>query len=79
MTNQYDNGGQDNINPNVHVDHHNLGTIKDSEADSTFRIYLATDGGVYYTKSGKKILEQEMMNLRELVLCLMIMASCWWI
>ena len=53
MTNQYDNGGQDNINPNVHVDHHNLGTIKDSEADSTFRIYLATDGGVYYTKSGK--------------------------
>ena len=53
MTNQYDNGGLDNINPNVHVDHHNLGTIKDSEVDSTFRIYLATDGGVYYTKSGK--------------------------
>ena len=50
MTNQYDNGGNHDINQNVHVDHHNLGTIVDS--DSTFRIYLTTDGGIYYTNSG---------------------------
>ena len=53
MTNQYDNGGAFDINENVHVDHHNLGTIVDSEVDSTFRIYLTTDGGIYYTISDK--------------------------
>ena len=53
MTNQYDNGGAFDINENVHVDHHNLGTIIDSEVDSTFRIYLTTDGGIYYTISDK--------------------------
>ena len=53
MTNQYDNGGDFDINENVHVDHHNLGTIVDSEVDSTFRIYLTTDGGIYYTISDK--------------------------
>ena len=53
MTNQYDNGGAHDINENVHVDHHNLGTIVDSEVDSTFKIYLTTDGGIYYTISDK--------------------------
>ena len=53
MTNQYDNGGAFDINENVHVDHHNLGTIVDSEVDSTFKIYLTTDGGIYYTISDK--------------------------
>jgi hypothetical protein len=53
MTNQYDNGGAFDINENVHVDHHNLGTIIDSEVDRTFRIYLTTDGGIYYTISDK--------------------------
>ncbi len=56
MTNQYDNpynAGAFDINENVHVDHHNLGTIVDSEVDSTFRIYLTTDGGIYYTISDK--------------------------
>ena len=49
MTDYYDNGGAESINQNVHVDHHNLGTIIDS--DSTFRIYLGTDGGIFYTNS----------------------------
>lgn len=53
MTNQYDNGGANDINENVHVDHHNLGTIVDSEVDSTFILYLTTDGGIYYTISDK--------------------------
>lgn len=53
MTNQYDNGGAFDINENVHVDHHNLGTIVDSEVDSTFILYLTTDGGIYYTISDK--------------------------
>ena len=51
MTDFYDNGGLESINQNVHVDHHNLGTIVDS--DSTFRIYLGTDGGIYYTNSSR--------------------------
>ena len=50
MTNYY---GTNDINQNVHVDHHHLGTITDSEVDSTFKIYLTTDGGVYYTISDK--------------------------
>ena len=49
MTDYYDNGGAESINQNVHVDHHNLGTIIDS--DNTFRIYLGTDGGIFYTNS----------------------------
>ena len=57
ITNQYDNpgydDGADDINQNVHVDHHNIGTIIDSEIDSTFRIYLTTDGGVYYSIADK--------------------------
>ena len=47
MTDYYDNGGDATINQNVHVDHHNLGSIIDS--DSTFRLYLGTDGGIFYT------------------------------
>ena len=51
MTDYYDNGGDATINQNVHVDHHNLGSIIDS--DSTFRLYLGTDGGIFYTNSSK--------------------------
>ena len=44
MTDYYDNGKL-KYNQNVHVDHHNLGAIIDP--DSTFRIYLGTDGGIF--------------------------------
>ncbi len=53
VTNYYGNGGDATVNRNVHVDHHKFGSIIDSEADSTFRVYLTTDGGVYNTVSGK--------------------------
>ncbi len=53
VTNYYGNNGNQDVNSNVHVDHHNFGTIIDSETDSTFRVYLATDGGVYNSVSEK--------------------------
>ena len=53
LTNYYGNNGTRDVNVNVHVDHHSFETIIDSETDSTFRVLLTTDGGVYNTVSGK--------------------------
>ena len=45
-------GGDKNINSNVHVDHHFLGTIIDDENAGTFRILHGSDGGVAVSISG---------------------------